>query len=225
MDGRGNVYIADSGNNAIKEWSVANNTLTPLVSAGLSSPSGVAVAGAGSVYVADTGNNVIAELPRAFVDPTPRSATAGAGSGVLPAVLPATVNLRAPFAPTSDQAWLSITGITNGAVGFAFTANTGGTSRVGHLTLLGQPIAITQPAALTPPRLFGPTLLSNGRFQFSFSNNASGVTFTVLTTTNLSLPLSNWTVAGVATNIAPGLFQFSAPATNSPRGYYRVRSQ
>jgi hypothetical protein len=134
------------------------------------------------------------------------------------------VNLRAPFAPTSDQAWLTITGITNGVVGFAFTANTGSTPRTGHITLLGQPVAITQPAALTPPILFGPKLLGNGSFQFAFSNNASGATFTVLTTSNLSLPLTNWTVAGLATNIAPGLFQFSTAATNNPRGYYRVRS-
>jgi hypothetical protein len=46
----------------------------------------------------------------------------------------------------------------------------------------------------------------------------------VLTTTNLSLPLINWTVAGPATNTAPGVFQFSTDTTNTPQGYYRVRS-
>jgi hypothetical protein len=46
----------------------------------------------------------------------------------------------------------------------------------------------------------------------------------VLTTTNLSLPLSNWTVVGPAANIAPGLFQFSTGTTTNPQGYYRVRS-
>jgi len=224
VDGAGNVYVADMGLNAILEWAVTNSTLTSLVAAGLNSPAGVAVDGAGNLYIADTSNGVIEELPRAFVDPTPKGETASAGGDVLPVVLPPAVNLRAPFAPTSDQAWLTITGITNGVVGFAFTANTGSTPRTGHITLLGQPIAITQAALMTPPILFGPKLLGNGSFQFAFSNNASGASFTVLTTTNLSLPLTNWTVAGPATNIAPGLFQFSTPATNNPRGYYRVRS-
>ena len=80
------------------------------------------------------------------------------------------------------------------------------------------------PVTVTPPTLIGPTLLSNGLFQFAFSNNDPGASFTVLTTTNPWLPLSNWTVAGPATNTAPGLFQFSTGTTNTPQGYYRVRS-
>ena len=58
----------------------------------------------------------------------------------------------------------------------------------------------------------------------AFSNNDLGVSFTVLTATNPSLPLSNWTVVGPATNPAPGLFQFSTDTTNNPQGYYRIRS-
>ncbi len=223
VDGAGNVYIADMAYPAINKWTAASNTLTTLFSsAGLNTPTGVAVDGAGNLYIADYGNGIIEELPRAFVDPTPRSETAGAGSDELPVVLPPTVNLGAPFTPTSDQTWLTIAGITNGVVGFTFTANTGSTNRTGHITLLGQPIAITQ-AALTPLTLISPGLL-NGSFQFAFSNNDPGVSFTVLTTTNLLLPLTNWTVAGQATNTAPALFQFSTPATNNPGGYYRVRS-
>jgi hypothetical protein len=195
-----------------------------LLAAELNQPAGVAVDGAGNLYIADFGNGVIKELPRAFVDPTPRWEPAGAGSDVLPVVLPPTVNLRAPFAPTSDQTWLTITGITNGVVGFAFTANTGSTARTNYITLLGQRIVITQQAALTAPIVIGTTSLGNGRFQFSFSNNDPGVAFTVLTTTNLSLPLSNWTVAGPATNTAPGLYQFSSPTTNISRRFFRVRS-
>jgi hypothetical protein len=38
VDGAGNVYIADSGNSAIKEWAAANNTVTTLVSSGLGYP-------------------------------------------------------------------------------------------------------------------------------------------------------------------------------------------
>ena len=59
VDGTGNVYIADTYDNAIKEWTVANNTVTTLVSSGLGIPEGVAVDGAGNVYIADYGNSAI----------------------------------------------------------------------------------------------------------------------------------------------------------------------
>jgi hypothetical protein len=141
----------------------------------------------------------------------------------LPVVLPATANLLAPFAPTSDSAWLTISGITNGVVSFAFGANSASTNRTAHITLLGQSIAITQ-AAGPPSTLIGSPLLSKGTFQFAITNNDPGASFTVLTSTNPSLPLSNWTVVGPATNTAPGVFQFSTGTTNNPQGFYRVRS-
>ncbi len=61
MDGAGNVYIADTFNNAIEKWSAATGTLTTLVALGLASPAGVGVDAAGNVYIADTYNNVIKE--------------------------------------------------------------------------------------------------------------------------------------------------------------------
>ena len=35
VDGAGNVYIADTRNNAIKEWNAATQTVSTLVSSGL----------------------------------------------------------------------------------------------------------------------------------------------------------------------------------------------
>jgi streptogramin lyase len=61
VDGQGNVYIADSLNNAIKEWNAATGQVSALVSSGLDSPAGVAVDGRGNVYIADTTNNAIKE--------------------------------------------------------------------------------------------------------------------------------------------------------------------
>ena len=61
VDGAGNVYIADTDNNAIEEWNATTQTVTTLVSSGLNEPGGVAVDGAGNVYIADTGNNAIEE--------------------------------------------------------------------------------------------------------------------------------------------------------------------
>ena len=123
VDGAGNVYIADTGNNAIKKLTAANNTVTTLFSSGLYAPFGVAVDGAGNVYIADSWNNAFKELPQAFVDTAAMTEGAGAGSDVLPSVLPASENLLAPFAPTSSQSWLTISGTANGVVSFAFTAN------------------------------------------------------------------------------------------------------
>ena len=202
---------------------VAANPVTPLVSSGLQHPSGVAVDGAGNVYIADTMNNAIKELPYALIDPTGKLEGLAAGNDNLPAVLPSTANLLTPFAPTSDQSWLTITGITNGVVSFGFTANTG-SARTAHINLLGQTISITQGLIGTPPNLTGVQMLENGIIQFTFTNNPSGA-FTVLSTTNVSLPLPQWTVVGSVTNISSDLFQFtSQPTTNDQQRYYTIHS-
>jgi hypothetical protein len=66
--------------------------------------------------------------------------------------------------------------------------------------------------------------LPNGAFQFSFTN-LPGLSFTVLGTTNLTLPLSNWTVLGAPVEGPAGQYQFTdTQATNSASQFYRVRS-
>ena len=223
VDGAGNIYFADDGNNAIKKWTAASNTVTTLVSSGLDYPNGVAVDGAGNVYISDLDNDTIKELPHVFVNPTNEAESAFAGSDALPVVLPATANLTGPFAPVSDSDWLTITGSTNGVVSFAFTANTTGKIRSANITLLGQTIPVTQ-APATSSILAGLTILDNGAFQFGFTNNQSAA-FTVLTTTNLLLPLTNWTVLGTPTNNGSGQYQFTdLTATNGRQRFYRVSS-
>ena len=61
VDASGNVFIADSGDNAIKEWNASTHGVTTLVSTGLDDPNGVDVDGSGNVYIADSGNSVIKE--------------------------------------------------------------------------------------------------------------------------------------------------------------------
>ena len=66
--------------------------------------------------------------------------------------------------------------------------------------------------------------LTNGSFQFAFSNSP-GAFFSVLATTNPALPLSNWTTLGDMKEVSPGQFQFTDPQpTNAPQLFYRVRS-
>ena len=221
VDAAGNVFIADPGNNAIYEWIAASNTVTTLASSGLGLAWGVAVGGWGDVYIADAGNNAIEELPYAFVDPTPRLDGFGPGSDVLPSVLPSTANLNPPFYPTTDQPWLTISGVADGVVSFAFTVTP--TNRKAHITLLGQSISVTQ-VPPPSPTLMGATTLGSGVFQLSFSNTLAGATFTVLSTTNLSVPLTNWMVVSAATNTAPGLYQFTDTAATNAQRFYRVRS-
>ncbi len=59
LDGSGNLYIADTGHNAVEEWVAATQQLTTLVSTGLNAPHGVAVDSQGNVYIADAYNNAI----------------------------------------------------------------------------------------------------------------------------------------------------------------------
>jgi|CZKM01.1.fsa_nt_gi hypothetical protein len=76
-----------------------------------------------------------------------------------------------------------------------------------------------------PPILTTPRRLSDGSFQFAFTNKV-GAFFEVLATTNLALPLSNWSLLGTATESPSGQFQFTdSQATNLSRRFYRVRSQ
>jgi hypothetical protein len=64
-----------------------------------------------------------------------------------------------------------------------------------------------------------------GQFTFTFADNTPGATFTVMSTTNLSLPLGDWTVVGQPIQTAPAQFRFNDPhATNNPQRFYRVSS-
>jgi hypothetical protein len=75
-----------------------------------------------------------------------------------------------------------------------------------------------------PSQLVNALMLGNGSFQFGFTN-VPGVSFTVLTATNIASPPSNWTLLGRPTELSPGQFQFTDPgATNKPQGFYRVRN-
>lgn len=78
MDGAGNLYIADTGNQVIRRVDAVTGTITtvvgqggvegyegdggPATSANLSFPEAVVLDAAGDLYVSDTGNNVVREV-------------------------------------------------------------------------------------------------------------------------------------------------------------------
>ena len=84
--------------------------------------------------------------------------------------------------------------------------------------------AVEIPTPFLPLQVRSSSKTNGGPFQLSFTN-AAGVSFTVLGSTNVALPLSNWTVLGVATEAPAGQFSFSDPQsiTNQAR-FYRLRS-
>ncbi len=69
VDGSGNVYIADTGNNAIRMVTAAGLITTiaggPAAAVALNSPEGVAADSAGNVYISDSKNSVVRELTAA----------------------------------------------------------------------------------------------------------------------------------------------------------------
>lgn len=183
VDGAGNVYGTDTDNNAIKAFVPASKSVSTLISNGLSEPDAVAVDATGNLYIADTGHSMIKELPRAFLDPSPRIEASSAGSDALPAVMPVDENLTGPFTPTSDSSWLTITSVSNGVVSFSFAATS--SNRTGHITLLGQAIPVVQEI---PPQLLvfnGASAITNNQLTpQNFGNvvlNGTGpvITFTI----------------------------------------------
>lgn len=79
---------------------------------------------------------------------------------------------------------------------------------------------------ITPPTLVGVTRLGDGTFQFSFTS-LSGASFTVFASSNLTLPLAEWSNLGPALEspIGSGQFQFTEPqATNGPQRFYQISS-
>ncbi len=74
------------------------------------------------------------------------------------------------------------------------------------------------------PQLADVTISQDGRFWFSFAGKAAG-SFTVLSTTNVSSPLNDWTVLGPAFEVAEGRFAFTnTVGSTSPTRFYQVRN-
>jgi len=225
VDGSGNVYLANGGNNNIVEWVAASGTFVTRVAAGdVINPTGIAVDADQNLFIADFGHTAIKELPYAFVDPTPKVEPATAGSDSLPMVLPFDQNLQPSFAPMSSQPWLTIGSTVGGVVNFDFTANTNSSSRTAVITLLGQDILVQQNATVYPPVISNITK-TNGVFTLGFTNGTPGMTYSVLFSTNIAAPLTNWTVLGTIVQADPNVWQFADTHATNEAGFYAIRTQ
>lgn len=104
---------------------------------------------------------------------------------------------------------------------FAAVVSSNANAVVHNYSLLNEPTTRAVPL----PRLTSPNSINSSSFQFSVANITPGVAFTVLSTSDLSVPIADWAVVGVATNPSPGPYQFTdTQATNAAR-YYIVRTQ
>ena len=72
-----------------------------------------------------------------------------------------------------------------------------------------------------PPHLTG-VELTNRTFQISVTN-APGLGFVVLTSTNIALPVTNWTVLGAPTESPAGQYKFIDSSVGSYQRFYRVK--
>jgi DNA-binding beta-propeller fold protein YncE len=225
VGGAGNVYITDGNNQAVKEYSPATGLINTLVSSGLTGPQGVAVDASGNVYITNVGAPSLTELPRAFVSTTPFSEGPNAGSDALLPVLPTSERLTTPFAPTSDQNWLTIDTITSGVINFSFTANSG-SARTAHITVLGQSITVIQTGvpivtsptatAITPTTAtLGGTVTSDG----GASLTTVGIVF-ALTSANPNPTIGGTGVTEIdAAAAALGIFTIDASLLTPGKGY------
>ena len=103
------------------------------------------------------------------------------------------------------------------SIHFTFWAAHGGTFAYIRSTPANPPASPVLKAATSP---------GDRTFQLTFTNTP-GYMFSILGTTNLTLPLTNWPVLGQATYglSGPGSYVFTDPGagTNRPQRFYRVR--
>jgi hypothetical protein len=92
------------------------------------------------------------------------------------------------------------------------------TSDTGPSTELYDPArAIAAPFLLSQP-----IKLQTGPVQFTF-RNTPGLDFTVLSATNIGVPIGDWTSPGTATEVSPGHYQFTDATVDIPSRFYTVR--
>ena len=128
------------------------------------------------------------------------------------------------FAINSSTGVATINAVPNYNVKSSYSINVKASDPIAAFSIQAVTVTVMPRVANAPFVLAGTFGLSNGMFRFSFTN-PTAVNFTVLASTNMTLPLSNWTVLGVVTDSPAGQYHFSEPQnTNKTPRFYRVRS-
>jgi hypothetical protein len=143
--------------------------------------------------------------------------------------LPATVTLnnlyqvydgmpKAVYAVTSPSA-LSVRMTYNGSPDAP--SNVGSYTVTGTINDLFYQGAATSTLVILPaaPTIISPRIIG-GTFKLNFAR-IPGTNYNILASTNIALPLSNWTLAGQATETSPGQYEFNTSVVGTRR-YFRV---
>jgi sugar lactone lactonase YvrE len=229
VDGLGNVYIADTGNNRIVEVPFLNGALvgssaTALsISAGgtaLKSPAGLAVGPYGGLYIADTGNNRVVYVPSRSGALAPSAALAyGSGlSGPLGVALDLNGNLFVTDTGHGNIVRLSsplasgtqtnvVTGLSNpsavsvDASGSLFVVDKGNYA-VEKYALISGLFGSASYVGGTVATPYGVALDAHGNLLVT--DNTHG-TATLLNRANASLPFGNWNVNATSTPLTANI--------------------
>jgi sugar lactone lactonase YvrE len=210
VDGNGNVYIADSGNNRIvKETpSASGYTQGTVPTSALSGPEGVAVDANGNVYIADTGNGRI--LREAW------SGTAWSESVIVPAT---------PYGYPTNLALDSNANIYIVDASELVKETVAGNSYTPTTLSVGAAGSTESVAVDASGNLYvGDYTESNGSWIFKAAPSGSGYTVTPVETSPSSLPVVAFGIA-VAGNGSiyltnPGYHRILQLAPHGPGNYY-----
>jgi len=113
---------------------------------------------------------------------------------------------------------LTLSRITSADAG---TYNVLVTSPAGTVPSLSAQLVVTN-VVLTPPTMLSSHLLNDGSFRISFSG-PEGQTYRVLATSDLTLPMTSWTVLTNGAFTAEPI-QVIDPAASLPQRFYRIAS-
>jgi uncharacterized protein (TIGR03437 family) len=165
VDASGNLFIADSGNQRVRQ--VSNGVITtiagtgtpgysgdggPATSAELYSPSGIAIDTTGKIYVSDSSNGRIRLLTsNCTYTVGPLSVTVPAAGETLPVVVQASVSCS--WSVVGLPSWITqstpLPGAGPATIDLVVAENTGAPRTV-SLTIAGQPVFISQAPAPPP---------------------------------------------------------------------------
>jgi len=120
--------------------------------------------------------------------------------------------------PSATLAYASSKGFNNVVVHYAAAPVTGGDW--GPIFMADN---VTVTVVPPPIVLTGASTIAGGGFYFTFTNVPGG-SFSVLSTTNVMQPATNWTVIGSATEVSPGQYEFTDLSATNRQQFYRVRS-
>jgi len=185
IDPQNNYFVADTGNNAIKEVLASSGyTISRVVGSGFNAPRGVASDAYGNIYVADSGNNAIKEIIAASGYTQVITLASLGTAGITPEELTVDAQGNVFIATNSANVPTSNPGLTNQLVKLDFSdapaLSFSTQTRIGTTdTTDGTLVATVKNTGNQPLNITGLALSNNN---FSFDANA--------TTCSVSSPLA-----------------------------------